>query len=120
MHIHCQIPMLFSRLGVVTQGPDQLQNFNDALDDFQTDARQAAELATKTREAFSLWGKMVGELHAATEQKQGQTSVERNDARSQEIVANIEKTFAVDAQAAAKAGMEHANDQLKKAEKRLG
>ncbi|EME43108.1 hypothetical protein DOTSEDRAFT_72478 [Dothistroma septosporum NZE10] len=114
-----RIELVFKRLPAVTKGPDQLQDFNDALEDFAEDARQAAQLATETREAFSLWGKMVGELHAATENQQNQTSIEQAQAQTDETTAEIDKTFAVDAAAAAKTNVDFMKNQLQKAEKRL-
>lgn len=112
--------MIFERLPPCTKGERELENFRDALDDFADNARRAAALATETRAAFSHWGKMVGELQAATEHQQGHTSAERNEAKAAENVAKIEQTFAVDAVAASKEHVEHVTEQLKKAEKRLG
>ena len=112
--------MIFERLPPCTKGERELENFRDALSDFADNARRAAELATQTREAFSKWGKMVGELHAATEHQQGHTSAERNETKAAENVAKIEQTFAVDAVAASKENVTHVTEQLKRAEKRLG
>lgn len=79
-----------------------------------------AKLATETREAFSLWGKMVGELHAATEQQKGQTAIERDTSKVAENIAKIDQSFAVNAEAAAKDNVASIKAQLARAEKRLG
>lgn len=112
--------LIFKRLPACTKGPDQLEDFRDALNEFAEDARQSAVLATQTREAFTRWGSMVGELHAATEHQQGQTSVEREETRIAENVSKIEQKFAVDAASAVKENVSQVKEQLKKAEKRLG
>ena len=112
--------MIFERLPPSTKGERELENFKDALDDLADNARRSAVLATETREGFSKWGKMVGELHAATEHQQGHTSAERDETKAAENVAKIEQTFAVDAVAASKENVTHVTEQLKKAEKRLG
>ena len=88
--------------------------------DFSTEAKQCAVLATETREAFTKWGKMVGELHAATEHQQGQTSIERDETQAAENVANIDKGFAADAAETAKHLVDKVSLQLQKAEQRLG
>ena len=62
----------------------------------------------------------MGELHAATEHQQGQTSVERDDTRIAENVTKIDQQFAVDAASASKDNVSYMKDQFKKAEKRLG
>ena len=88
--------------------------------DFSTEAKQCAVLATETREAFTKWGKMVGELHAATEHQQGQTSIERDETKAAENVANIDYQFADDAAKTAKDLVNKVSIQLNKAEQRLG
>ncbi|MDI1489093.1 MAG: hypothetical protein OHK93_008371 [Ramalina farinacea] len=113
------VPIGGFKLPPCTKGERELENFKDALDDLADNARRAAVLATETREGFSKWGKMVGELHAATEHQQGHTSAERNETKAAENVAKIEQTFAVDAVAASKENVTHVTEQLKKAEKRL-
>ena len=63
---------------------------------------------------------MVGELHAAAEHQQGQTSAERDETRIAENVSKIEQTFAVDAASTANKYVIQVKEQMKKAEKRLG
>ncbi|KAL8718387.1 MAG: hypothetical protein Q9181_008208, partial [Wetmoreana brouardii] len=65
--------------------------FNEAPQDFAKDAYRCARLATQGLETFTKWGKMVGELHAATESQQGQTRVERNETRTAENVTKIDE-----------------------------
>lgn len=91
----------------------------DALQEFSEDAQQCATLATETRIAFTKWGKMVGELHACTEQESGSTSQKREAIKVDQAVANIEKKFATDAADDAKTQAEAVKKQLEKAEKRL-
>jgi hypothetical protein len=103
-----------------TESPDKLEDFLDSVKDFAEDAKQAAKLATEVREAFTLWGHMVGELHAATENQQGNTSIERGATAVAEKMATIDKTFAEKAAENAVEGVKFAKTQVEKAEKRLG
>lgn len=91
----------------------------DALQDFSEDAQQCAALATETRRAFTKWGKMVGELHACTEQESGSTSQKREAVKVDEAVAKIEKKFATDAVDDSKTQAEAMKKSLERAEKRL-
>ncbi len=112
--------MIFELLKSCTKSQDKLDDFTDAVKDFSEDAKQAAKLATETREAFTLWGKMVGELHAATEHQQGTTSIERGATSVAEKMAAIDQTFAEKAAETATNGVLYAKKQVEKAEKRLG
>ncbi|KAK4035464.1 hypothetical protein C8A01DRAFT_38092 [Parachaetomium inaequale] len=89
-----RIPMVFRRLGPCTLGEDQYEDFKDALDDFASDARTCAKLATDIREAFGKWGKMVGELHAVTENQKGLTAINAERTRIDGAVTKIEETHA--------------------------
>ncbi len=102
------------RLPACSQGPDRLEDFQDALRDLVEDARKSAAVATQTREAFSKWGSMVGELHAAVEEQQGQNSVARAE------TSNIEQAFAVQAVETAKKYVGDVKEKVARSEKRLG
>ena len=102
------------RLPACSQGPDRLEDFQDALRDLVEDARKSAVVATKTREAFSKWGSMVGELHAAVEEQQGQKSVALAE------TSNIEQAFAVQAADTAKKYMGDVKEKVARSEKGLG
>ena len=91
----------------------------DALEEFSDEAKQCATLATETRVAFNKWGKMVGELHACTEQESGTTSQKRDAVKVDQAVTTIEQRFASVAAADSKTQAEAVKKQLDKAEKRL-
>lgn len=111
--------MVFQRLGPCTKGPGELEDFRDALEAFNKDAKRCASLATETREAFTKWGLMVGELHACTEAESGRTSIEKEATKIDEEVTNVEKKFAIDAKAQVEEQVRMAEQALKRAEKRL-
>ncbi|KAL4887552.1 hypothetical protein BJY04DRAFT_212586 [Aspergillus karnatakaensis] len=114
-----RIDLVFKRLGPCTRDKYALEDFLDALQDFSSDAQQCATLATQTRQAFAKWGKMVGELHACTEQESGSTSQKREAVKVDQAVANIEKKFAGEAVEDAKTQAGIVKTQLERAEKRL-
>ncbi|KAJ5614566.1 hypothetical protein N7528_008220 [Penicillium herquei] len=114
-----RIDVVFKRLGPCTKDKYALQDFMDALEEFSEEAKQCAVLATETRVAFSKWGKMVGELHACTEQESGATSQKREAVKVDQAVANIEQKFAKVAAEDSKTQAEAMKKQLDKAEKRL-
>ncbi|WXC47699.1 hypothetical protein QX201_007413 [Fusarium graminearum] len=76
-----RITVVFQRLGPCTVDEDALEDFNDALQSFNDDAQRCAKLATETRQAFTTWGLMVGELHACTEAESGITSIQKEATR---------------------------------------
>lgn len=115
-----QIRTVFERLGACTQSAEKLEDFNDALETFAKESRTCAKLATEIRVAFNTWGKMVGELHASTEQKKGLTSIESESTMTESRVTEIEKVFAEQNVAEAKTAVENASTRLKNNEKRLG
>ncbi|KAI0206632.1 hypothetical protein F4808DRAFT_466642 [Astrocystis sublimbata] len=114
-----KIDLVFKRLGPCTQNSDALEDFQDALQDFSTDAKTCAKLASEIREAFSKWGKMVGELHMCTENQKGATAIKTDAISIDKAMANIEQRFATDAAKDAKEGVKRAEKSLAKAEQRL-
>jgi hypothetical protein len=114
-----RIDIVFKRLGPCTANDDALEDFNDALKDFSRDATRCAELATEMREAFSKWGKMVGELHMCTESQMGNTSIRANAAATEQRMAKIEEQFAVKASENTKEQVMKAARELTKSEDRL-
>lgn len=114
-----RIDVVFKRLGPCTVSEDALEDFNDALKDLSNDALRCAKLATEMREAFSKWGKMVGELHMYTESQMGNTSIKANEIVTEQRMAEIEETFAVDASENTKEQVMRASRELKKSEDRL-
>ncbi|KAL2126681.1 hypothetical protein VTI74DRAFT_422 [Chaetomium olivicolor] len=89
-----RITMVFKRLGRSTASQEAYEDFKDALDDFASDAKTCARLATQMREAFGKWSSMVGELHAATENKKGLTEIDLDKTRTDELVVKIEEVHA--------------------------
>ncbi|KAG5658028.1 hypothetical protein KAF25_006979 [Fusarium avenaceum] len=114
-----RITVVFQRLGPCTRDEDALEDFNDALKSFNDDAQRCAKLATETRQAFTTWGLMVGELHACTEAESGLTSIQKEATRIQEETTKVEEKFAVQAQDDAKNLVQEAAKGLKRAEERL-
>ncbi len=114
-----RIPHVFKRLGPSTGNPDAYEDFKDALDDFAKDAQTCARLSSEMREAFSKWGIMVGELHAATENQAGHTAIAADRTKLDEAVATIEETHAKEASDAAKKGVERAAKNVDKQQKNL-
>ncbi|KAL7909519.1 hypothetical protein GGI35DRAFT_479785 [Trichoderma velutinum] len=82
-----RIDVVFKRLGPCTANADALEDFNDALQDLSKDAHRCAELATEMREAFSKWGKMVGELNMCTENQVGSMSIRAYDVATEQRMA---------------------------------
>ena len=115
-----QIDLVFKRLGPCTRDENALEDFKDSLGDFAQEARACTALATETQIAFSNWGKMVGELHACTENQQGAVSIKRETVAIDQEVVTIEEKFASKAAEAAKENVQAVAKQLEKAEKRLG
>ncbi|KAL8907064.1 MAG: hypothetical protein Q9171_006011 [Xanthocarpia ochracea] len=96
------------------------EDFNDALKKFSDEAKTCARLATEIRIAFNTWGRMVGELHASTEQKKGLTSIENENTKMEQAVTEIEQTFAVTNSMEAEKAVASAATRLKRNEDRLG
>ncbi|KAK3389849.1 hypothetical protein B0H63DRAFT_409714 [Podospora didyma] len=113
------IYMVFQRLGPCTKGEDELEDFRDALTAFNKDAKLCARLATETREAFTKWGLMVGELHACTEAESGNTSIQKEATKIDEEVTKVKEKFAIDAKKDVEEQVRKADEALKRAEKRL-
>ncbi|PNP57808.1 hypothetical protein THARTR1_01966 [Trichoderma harzianum] len=114
-----RIDIVFKRLGPCTANADALEDFNDALQDLSRDAHRCAELATEMREAFSKWGKMVGELNMCTENQVGSTAIRAYDVATEQRMAEIEEKFADDASENTKRQVEKAAGELEKSEGRL-
>ncbi|KAK3319434.1 hypothetical protein B0H66DRAFT_624251 [Apodospora peruviana] len=114
-----RIYMVFQRLGPCTKGQDELEDFNDALTSFNQDAKRCAALATETREAFTRWGLMVGELHACTEAESGRTSIQKEATKIDEEVTKVQEKFAINAKKDVEDQVKKADEALKRAEKRL-
>jgi hypothetical protein len=112
--------LVFKRLGPCTKSPEHLEDFNEALAAFSDEAKQCARLAGEIQMTFNTWGKMVGELHATTEQKYGTTSIESRNAILEERLTEIEKTFASQNAKEAQDAVASANKRLQNSEKRLG
>ncbi|KAL8924494.1 MAG: hypothetical protein Q9172_002659 [Xanthocarpia lactea] len=115
----CLIVHVFERLGPCTKSPDHLEDFNDALKKFSDEAKTCARLATDIRIAFNTWGRMVGELHASTEQKKGLTSIESENTKMEQAVTEIEQTFNVTNSKEAVIAVASAAARLKRNEDRL-
>lgn len=114
-----RIFLVFQRLSKCTEGEDQLEDFRDALNDFASEAKHCAKLATETRVAFNKWGKMVGELHACTEAQLGKTAQDRDVTTIDQAVAKIDKRFTTEAVTDTKDQIKRVGKQLERAERRL-
>ncbi|KAI1342876.1 hypothetical protein F5Y15DRAFT_371283 [Xylariaceae sp. FL0016] len=114
-----KIDIVFKRLGPCTESEDALEDFRDALQDFSSDAKMCAKLATEIKEAFSKWGRMVGELHMCNENLKGNTAIKADAITIDKAMATIEQKFATEAATEAKDGVTRAAKSLEKAEKRL-
>ncbi|KAK4651922.1 hypothetical protein QC762_606800 [Podospora pseudocomata] len=114
-----RIPMVFKRLGPCTKGEEELEDFRDALDAFNKDAKRCAALATETREAFTKWGLMVGELNACTEAESGRASIQKDAIKIDEDVARVRAQFERIQEKTAVEEVKAAEVALKRAEKRL-
>jgi hypothetical protein len=114
-----RIIMVFKLLGPSTRGQYEYEDFKDALGYFSQDAKTCARLASEIREAFSKWGKMVGELQAAAENQSGQTAIAADKAKVDAAVAAIEQTHATTANDEAKKRVTRAADNVDKQQKNL-
>ncbi|KAK0659493.1 hypothetical protein QBC41DRAFT_331449 [Cercophora samala] len=114
-----RITMVFKRLGPCTKGEEELEDFRDALEAFNKDAKRCAALATETREAFTKWGLMVGELNACTEAESGRASNQKDAIKMDEEVAKVRAQFEVVQEKTVVEEIQKAELALKRAEKRL-
>lgn len=114
-----RIPMVFRRLGPSTLGPDQYENFKYALEDFSNDAKACAKFASEIREAFGTWGKMVGELHAVTENQDGVNTLKADKAKDDENATKIEEAFTATAIEEVKKQVTRASKNVEKQQKNL-
>ncbi|PWY81721.1 hypothetical protein BO94DRAFT_601757 [Aspergillus sclerotioniger CBS 115572] len=110
---------IFTLLGPCDRDAAALQDFNDALKDFSNDAKTCGRLASEIRDAFQKWARMVGELHACTEQQVGTTSQERHKVSTDQIIAEAEKIHSAEAAEMAQKQVDYIKAQVTKAEQRL-
>lgn len=111
--------MVFRRLGPCTNGEDELEDFRDALEALNKDAKRCAALATDTREVFTRWGLMVGELNACTEVESGRASIQKDAMEIDEEMMNVRVKFELDKRKVVEEEIKGAALALKRAEDRL-